>query len=190
MDNLENLIEPELKEIIQEVINQLRIDENEELTSFTQIDKQRAIDLLRKEDCIVYSAFKDQLLTPYAIAKYLMLLKEESHLIELVEDDIKTLNLSDDIQWTVAKGFVNEVSFIKLKEYEKSQGMVVKYRLDTETNKIYYTISTGSWGWDVTKQQLSALLNEKEMPTVNDRPISKADLSFTFNGMQIEVKKI
>ena len=45
MDDLENLIEPELKEIIQEVINQLRIDENEELTSFTQIDKQRAIDL-------------------------------------------------------------------------------------------------------------------------------------------------
>ena len=60
--------------------------------------------------------------------------------------------------------FKNQITFTKIKtiteisDNSKPQSLLVKYRFDSDTDKIIYSLTGTYWGFDIYKEQLKALL--------------------------------
>ena len=152
-----------LELVKQELANKLH---KKSIKDYDKIDVEIAIDLLESEGLPVYSDLKDNLTTPWSVAKYIQLSLEEKDLIERVEKDLKDI-IPNNIETAYLKKFSCIVQLSKtFVEGEKQQVLSLKYYLDEDDKIQYKIISNNSlWGWDISKHQLVALLkNEGFLP--------------------------
>lgn len=165
-----------MQDILEAVKNELKVKLNkDQIDDYDEISIDTAVDVLEAEGLPVYSDFRANLTTPWAIARYIQLSLEEKQLVEKVEADLKKF-IPENIEIAFLKKFSCVVHLSKtFVEGEKRQTLAVKYTLD-EDEGIHYKLTTnGAWCWDITKAQLSALLkNEIVTPELkNDWKINK-----------------
>lgn len=172
IEQLNSLMEPDLKQNVEEVRLAL-INLSEEpldINNFSELDSELVDRFIQSNNLDIASKFKDQLTTPFAIAKYLMLSLELNTIVKRVEDELKILLDSDKINWVIYIDFTNRINFTKvlpINSEDTPQSLLINYRLDGETDRIVYSISAGNWGWDITKLQLKALLENTSVPIEN-----------------------
>ena len=193
-DTFEALLDKELREALDEVYQELKKLDN------TLIDI-KALDELPVETiekfCTIHNldvlpAFKSQLKTPYSIAKYLSLVMQQKELTARVEETFKALFDESKISWVIHQNFTNTVTFSKIlaiNSDEKPQSLLIKYRLDSETDRLIYTIAAGNWGWDITPQQLKALL-EGDIPVSAKSSSDKMTYSISEDNIAIQAGNI
>lgn len=175
MENLEEFMEPELKKAVNDVIQDLKASKlvTEELTSFSELNPEVVAEFCENNNIIILPEFKEALNTPYALAKYIMLSIDQTEVIKKIDAELAVKLDAEKVKYIIYKNFSNQIAFekvIPLNSDEKPQQLLVKYRIDQETNKIVYSILGGHWGWDITINQLKALL---ENQTIIGETISK-----------------
>lgn len=196
----EAMLSDDLKKIWAEVKAELaEIDTS--LTNFdllTELSEETVNKFCERNQIEVLPNFKTQLKTPYAITKYLSLIVQQKELTNKIDNSLKALLDSNKVSWVIYQNFTNTINFTKIlpvNSEEKPQGLLIKYRLDPETEKIIYTIAAGNWGWDITQFQLKALLegtNNLQSIDNNDKfTYSITDKNITINagGVEITVQK-
>ena len=199
-ETFEALLDNELREALNEVYQELKKIDNT-LTDVKALDELP--EELVNKFCLVHNlevlpTFKSQLKTPYSIAKYLSLVVQQKELTTRIDDTLKTLLDINKISWVIHQNFTNTITFSKIlgiNSEEKPQGLLIKYRLDSETDKIIYTIAAGNWGWDITPQQLKALLEgdipvyEKKSSDKMTYTISEDNIGIRIGNFEITVRK-
>lgn len=151
-------IEEILKLVKEDLAKRLNI---KSINDYDPVSLETAKELLDDDNILIYNEFKDALISPWAIAKYMYLYIEEKELIKQVEEDLK--NLSDKIEYCFVKHLSCNVQFNnKFEEGIKKQVLIVKYYLD-EDDKIQYKLTNAGNNacWDITKGQLKALLENE-----------------------------
>lgn len=154
----------ELNEVLSLVKKELEAKLNKKnIKDYDTVDIETAVDLLESEGLPVYSDFRDKLVSPWAIAKYIQLSLEEKELIEKVKKDLVEF-VPDFIDIAFMKKFSCIVQLSrKFVEGEKQQAISLKYFLDDDDNIQYKITSTSTWCWDISKRQLIALLKNEIM---------------------------
>ena len=158
-----------MEKILQLVKDELKHRLNKEnIEDLDSIEIETAVEILEAEGLPVYSDFRANLTTPWAIAKYIQLSLEENQLIEKVKVDLKKF-IPENIDIAFMKKFSCIVQLSKtFIEGEKQQALTVKYFLDEDDSIHYKLTTTSTWGWDISKDQLKALLkNEYIIPENN-----------------------
>lgn len=181
---LEKAIEPKLKadiELVQEELNKL--SDGKEYKTFDIIEPELIEKLCNENEIIVYPQFKDAMNTPFAIAKYLNLKAEAESLASEIDFDISTFIDKEKVDWVVHKDLTNEITFTKKSNDrdEMPQSLVIKYRKDALTGKTIYSIKSNNWCWDISKNNLKALVESGEL--VKDIPTAITSLKPTIKTL-------
>ena len=79
----------EILKLVKKELETKLIKEN--IGDYDGVDVETAVDLLESEGLPVYTDFRDKLITPWAIAKYIQLSLEEKELIEKVKRIFESL---------------------------------------------------------------------------------------------------
>ena len=198
---IEEHLDESMKEAVKEVIEALTeinpIYSN--ATLLMNIDNKDVLTLLERDNIEVDSKFLSSLITPYAIAKFILLKVQEKGIIQRIEEALEVYLDHTKIEWTIYKDFSNQIMFNnkpKINSEEKPQNLLVKYRIDKETDKIIYSICSGNWGWDLSINQLKALLENTTIPVKNIEKESvdentiispSAPLKVLYNGISITI---
>ena len=198
---IEEHLDESMKEAVEEVIEALTeinpIYSN--ATLLMNIDNKDVLTLLERDNIEVDSKFLSSLITPYAIAKFILLKVQEKGIIQRIEEALEAYLDHTKIEWTIYKDFSNQIMFNNKPEInseEKPQNLLVKYRIDKETDKIIYSICSGNWGWDLSINQLKALLENTTIPVKNIEKKSvnenttispSAPLKVLYNGISITI---
>lgn len=198
---IEEHLDESMKEAVKEVIEALTeinpIYSN--ATLLMNIDNKDVLTLLERDNIEVDSKFLSSLITPYAIAKFILLKVQEKGIIQRIEEALEVYLDHTKIEWTIYKDFSNQIMFNNKPEInseEKPQNLLVKYRIDKETDKIIYSICSGNWGWDLSINQLKALLENTTIPVKNIEKKSvdentiispSAPLKVLYNGISITI---
>ena len=198
---IEEHLDESMKEAVKEVIEALTeinpIYSN--ATLLMNIDNKDVLTLLERDNIEVDSKFLSSLITPYAIAKFILLKVQEKGIIQRIEEALEVYLDHTKIEWTIYKDFSNQIMFNNKPEInseEKPQNLLVKYRIDKETDKIIYSICSGNWGWDLSINQLKALLENTtisvkniEKKSVDENTIisPSAPLKVLYNGISITI---
>lgn len=196
---IEEHLDESMKEAVKEVIDALTeinpIYSN--ATLLMNVDGKDVLALLERDNIEVDSKFLTSLITPYAIAKFILLKVQEKGIIHRVDEALEAYLDDTKIEWTIYKDFSNQIMFNNKPEInseEKPQNLLVKYRIDKETDKIIYSICSGNWGWDLSINQLKALLENTKIPSTPSKiPVNKTISSVTplklnYNGMVITIE--
>lgn len=193
-DTFEALLDKDLKELLSEVYQELKkIDTN--LTDIKALDelKEETVEkFFAIHNLDILPSFKAQLKTPYSIAKYLSLVMQQKELTTKVDETLKALLDDTKITWVIHQNFTNTVTLSKIPTInsdEKPQSLLIKYRLDSETDNLIYTIAAGNWGWDITAQQLKALL-EGNIPVNTKNSSDKMTYSISEDNIVIQAGNI
>lgn len=181
---LEKAIEPKLKadiELVQEELKKL--SDGKEYKTFDTIEPELIEKLCNENEIIVYPQFKDAMNTPFAIAKYLNLKAEAESLASEIDFDISTFIDKEKVDWVVHKDLTNEITFTKKSNDrdEMPQSLVIKYRKDALTGKTIYSIKSNNWCWDISKNNLKALVESGEL--VKDIPTAITSLKPTIKTL-------
>lgn len=181
---LEKAIEPKLKadiELVQEELKKL--SDGKEYKTFDIIEPELIEKLCNENEIIVYPQFKDAMNTPFAIAKYLNLKAEAESLASEIDFDISTFINKEKVDWVVHKDLTNEITFTKKSNNrdETPQSLVIKYRKDALTGKTIYSIKSNNWCWDISKNNLKALVESGEL--VKDIPTAITSLKPTIKTL-------
>ena len=198
---IEEHLDESMKEAVKEVIEALAeinpIYSN--ATLLMNIDNKDVLTLLERDNIEVDAKFLSSLITPYAIAKFILLKVQEKGIIQRIEEALEVYLDHTKIEWTIYKDFSNQIMFNNKPEInseEKPQNLLVKYRIDKETDKIIYSICSGNWGWDLSINQLKTLLENTTIPVKNidkksvneNTTISpSAPLKVLYNGISITI---
>lgn len=198
---IEEHLDESMKEAVKEVVEALAeinpIYSN--ATLLMNIDNKDVLTLLERDNIEVDSKFLSSLITPYAIAKFILLKVQEKGIIQRIEEALEVYLDHTKIEWTIYKDFSNQIMFNNKPEInseEKPQNLLVKYRIDKETDKIIYSICSGNWGWDLSINQLKALLENTTIPVKNIEKKSvdentiispSAPLKVLYNGISITI---
>lgn len=198
---IEEHLDESMKEAVKEVVEALAeinpIYSN--ATLLMNINNKDVLTLLERDNIEVDSKFLSSLITPYAIAKFILLKVQEKGIIQRIEEALEVYLDHTKIEWTIYKDFSNQIMFNNKPEInseEKPQNLLVKYRIDKETDKIIYSICSGNWGWDLSINQLKALLENTTIPVKNIEKKSvnenttispSAPLKVLYNGISITI---
>jgi uncharacterized protein YuzB (UPF0349 family) len=193
MDNLEELLGAELASSIKDIIEQLKKKHNIDNLNYDSFVKQEICEeyLYNIGYDNIYSNVKNGLTSPYAVAKYIQLVAQEDELISRLNEYLDSFLDKDLITWTMNRNLSSTVTFSKYSDDGVNKSILVKYFID-ENDKFKFKIDAGPWGWDITKDNLKALLEEKTIKTfTNDIDnTTKSDLKLQYNGMEIVIRKI
>ena len=185
-------LDKETKANLDEVVTDLKC-----LTTFENvtdiIDSNIIEKYLSDHNIDLHLNFKTQVNSPYSVMKYITLYNQSMFMINKVEEDLSTLITAKNIRWTLYKDLSNKVTFYKVLEEnsdEKPQNLDIRYRYDSEEDEIIYSLPSTAFSWDISKQQLKALLENKDMVNIqNTYKTSKDDMILTYNGMKIIITK-
>lgn len=196
--NLEDSIEPQLKQDIELVKQELKhLSDGKEYGTFDIIEEQIVNLLCKENDLSPSKQFRDAMTTPFAIARYIELKAQDENMCKEVEEDLNSFLDKEEATWTIHKDLSNEVTFSKpLQEDTILQRLVVRYRKDPLTNKIIYSLHGN---WDISKQNLKALVEcrtlTSDYTSINLNPlvkvVSNEEIAFEIgNAFTISCKKI
>lgn len=188
----EAMLDDDLKAALVEVKNALtKIDSNLKIEALTELPEDVVNTFCEINDLDILPAFKNQLKTPYAIAKYLSLIVQQKELTKRIDTTLNALLDNSKISWVIHQNFSNTITFTKILQInseEKPQSLLVKYRINNENDQIVYSIMAGNWGWDITANQLKALL-EGAIPT-SENTSNKMTYSISDNNIVIQAGSI
>lgn len=155
------MTEADSKKVLDLVKKELSAKLNKELDDYDEIPAEIVEELLAEEGLFIYSEYKDKLKSPWAVARYMVLCTEEKELIERVKADLKDI-IPDTVEEFFVKRLTCNIQFSKkFIEGTKKQNLTITYFLD-EDDVLQYKIASGSFaGWDISKAQLKALLENK-----------------------------
>lgn len=196
--NLEDSIEPQLKQDIELVKQELKhLSDGKEYGTFDTIEEEVVNLLCKENDLNPSKQFRDAMTTPFAIARYIELKAQDENMCKEVEEDLNSFLDKEEATWTIHKDLSNEVTFSKpLQEDTILQRLVVRYRKDPLTNKIIYSLHGN---WDISKQNLKALVEcralTSDYTSINLNPlvkvVSNEEIVFEIgNAFTISCKKI
>ena len=77
--------------------------------------------LCEDNEIVVYPQFKDAMVTPFAIAKYISLKTEVENLAKEIDFDLNTFINKEKVDWLVHKDFTNEITFTKRMDEQGSE---------------------------------------------------------------------
>lgn len=185
-------LDEETKANLDEVVTDLKA-----LTTFENvsddIDENIVEKYLDDHNISLAKGFKGQVNTPYAVMRYITLYNQSIEMINKVQEDLNTLITMPNIRYIIYKDLSNKVTFYKVPKEnsdEKPQNLDVRYRYDDEDDTIVYSLPATSFSWDISKSQLKALLENKELPVaVSSSKNNKEDISLTYNSVKIIVTK-
>ena len=185
-------LDKETKANLDEVVTDLKC-----LTTFENvtdiIDSNIIEKYLSDHNINLHLNFKTQVNSPYSVMKYITLYNQSMFMINKVEEDLSTLITAKNIRWTLYKDLSNKVTFYKVLEEnsnEKPQNLDIRYRYDSEEDEIIYSLPSTAFSWDISKQQLKALLENKDMVNIqNTYKTGKDDMILTYNGIKIIITK-
>ena len=175
LESYEQFIDNELKKIIDEVKQDLFEISNDEkikdLPVFEEISQSLIDSFLEKNELQVQKTYRDNMKTIFSLAKYLQLLFYQEDIHKRIKKDLFEGLLNDlNIDWYLYTDFTNQIQFTKNPEInseEKPQNLLIKYRINKETNELIYSIISGNWGWDLNKYELKALLSHTFKTNIN-----------------------
>lgn len=140
--------------------------------------------------------FKNAMVTPFAIARYLILIVQQKEAIKKVKDVLDILLAQTKINYTIYEDFSNQICFTKELEVnseEKPQCLILRYRIDKELDKVVFVLPGNNWGWDIDNVQLLTILtNRQNSSNVSEKSVqklSKDDVVLTFAGVDVILKK-
>lgn len=197
-DELEDLMEPELKEIYLEVKSEISEQlHNSEINTLTLLEEKDVDTFCKKYNLVPPEHFKKEMKTVFALAKFIQLHKQNTEIQNRIKADLTNFIDETKISWTLYNDFSNTIVFTKIlavNSDEKPQNLSIKYRLDIENDEIIYTLP-GTWGWDITKYQLKALLENKTMSSFNNEQIEfittsqKDSIKISAGKIEVLIKK-
>lgn len=200
MSEIEEMMDEDLKQIYTKVKEKL-IEHNNTLNDINPLDElsQESVEYLIDSFYLhPNKEFREQMKNLFAIAKFMILTNQQNEVIERIETDLNNTFDKNKVTWTVYENFKNEICFTKnqaVNSDEKPQALLIKYRIDPIEDQIIYSLTGGYWGYDITKEQLKALL-EGEIPTTGNYKqtdfsfnVNKDNLFVNVNGIQISIKK-
>lgn len=199
MSDIEDMMNNELKEVYNELKDYL-LEHDKTISEIDALDdlSNENVDLLLNGFYLhPTKEFKAEMKNLFAIAKFVVLSKQQNEVIGRIETDLSNTLDKNKINWTIHENFKNEISFVKKQEVNdesKPQSLLVKYRIDSMTDEIVYSLSGGYWGYDITKEQLKALLEGNKQEAAYKQTdfnfnVGKDSLIINVNGIQINVKK-
>lgn len=188
MDEVEQfdaMMNDELKGAVNDVLKALESYTSEKLNSLSNLPMDIVEGFLYANSINVPESLKKQMTTPYSIAKYLLLKEQEREMIEKVETELENTIDAEKVNWLIYKDLTNRISFSKripINSDEVPQSLSVKYKYDSDNDKLIYSISDGSWGWEISLAQLKSILENKTISPISES-ISKhskapADVKF------------
>ena len=155
------MTEADSKKVLDLVKKELSAKLNKELNDYDEIPVEVVEELLAEEDLFIYSEYKDKLKSPWAVARYMVLCTEEKELIDRVKKDLKGI-IPDTVEEFFIKRLSCNIQFNKkFIEGAKKQCLTINYFLDEDDVLHYKLVSTALVGWDISKAQLQALLQNR-----------------------------
>lgn len=194
----ENLVEQygeELASAIADVEKELKDLSGNEFEAMSEVSNELLEKFLIKNSCNPPLSFKEQMKTPFSIARYLILFVQQKENIKFVKNILEILLAKTNINYSIYEDFSNQICFSKDPEVnstEKPQCLVLKYRIDKEAEKVTFVLPGNNWGWDINNSQLLAILTGKYTESKIENTVqktSKNDICLTFNGVDILIRK-
>lgn len=156
LEDFEDQLEEPLRSTVNEVLTVIKTKKNDEtIAMFSLLDTDFVISFLEERSIPIISSFKEGLTTPFAIAKYLVLLDQQNELHEKLKKLFQSTFNEKEIVWLFPTDLSNRVFFVKNDEHPNS--LHVRYWLD-KNEKFGFVLDTDSIGWPVTFEQLIAIL--------------------------------
>lgn len=199
---MEIQLDQELIQSINEVLSIIKTydEELKDCDMYTELNDIYIDRFLNENNIETESSIRKQLKTPYSIAKFLLLAVEADNLIKKVSKELETILDKKIVSWYIYKNFSNQVIFTKEREInseEKPQDLLVKYRIDTDSDKIIYTIKSGNWGFDIDIYNLKQLLEGKRIQSIDNSytqsdfvsKMTENSLLVSANGLEIKISR-
>lgn len=200
MSDIENMMDEDLANIYNE-LKEIVIKNNNELKNIDALD-------VLDEDTINFifvtfnlhptKEFKEEMKNLFAISKFILLSSEQEKIIKKINADLDILLDKSKISWSILEDFKNQITFTKNKEINddsKPQSLLIKYRIDSESDEIIYSIAGSYWGYDITKSQLKMILENVNTIQSSYKPsdfsfnTTPNSLNIKVNGLDISIKK-
>lgn len=200
MSDIENMMDEDLANIYNE-LKEIVIKNNSELKNIDALD-------VLDEDTINFifvtfnlhptKEFKEEMKNLFAISKFILLSSEQEKIIKKINTDLDILLDKSKISWSILEDFKNQITFTKNKEINddsKPQSLLIKYRIDSESDEIIYSIAGSYWGYDITKSQLKMILENVNTIQSSYKPsdfsfnTTSNSLNIKVNGLDISIKK-
>lgn len=199
---MEIQLDQELVQSINEVLDIIKAYDLKlkDCDMYTELEDVYVDKFLNENNIEVESSIRKQLKTPYSIAKFLLLAIEADKLIKRVSEELDNTLNKKVINWYIYKNLSNQVIFTKEREInseEKPQDLLVKYRIDTDSDKIIYTIKSGNWGFDIDIYNLKQLLEGKRIQSIDNSytqsdfvsKMTENSLLINANGLEIKISR-
>ena len=170
-EQFDAMMNDELKDAVNDVLKALESYTSEKLNSLSNLPMDLVEGFLYANSISVPESLKKQMTTPYSIAKYLLLKEQEREMIEKVETELKNTIDAEKVNWLIYKDLTNRISFSKkipINSDEVPQSLSVKYKYDSDNDKLIYSISDGSWGWEISLAQLKGILENKTISPISE----------------------
>lgn len=153
-----------MEDIIRLVKEALSPDLNkpaEEIDDMEELEETIVERFLIREEVRLVEECRASLKTPWSLARYLILIKQDAEVTEKLENELKSI-VPGHIEYYIRKNLSCLIEFThKYVEGMKPQRLTIKYALDEESDTIQYKIWNGVTGWDITRAQLKSLLENK-----------------------------
>lgn len=170
-EQFDAMMNDELKSAVNDVLKALESYTSEKLNSLSNLPMDLVEGFLYANSISVPESLKKQMTTPYSIAKYLLLKEQEREMIEKVETELKNTIDAEKVNWLIYKDLTNRISFSKkipINSDEVPQSLSVKYKYDSDNDKLIYSILDGSWGWEISLAQLKGILENKTISPISE----------------------
>ena len=192
MNKLQEMLEKPLQDAITEIQAEILslIPDKKEIDITEEIPEDIVNKLFNKYQLPIMEKYKPVLNNIYSISKYLLLLNEEKELIKEVEKDLNTFLDSTKLKWIMHSDLSNQITFmniIPINSDIKPQNLIVKYyKVD---DIIQYSIASGKWGWNISKDNLKAIL-ENTYITSDTNCLTKSSMSISTDATILKIKGV
>ena len=192
MNELQEMLEKPLQDAITEIQAEILslMPDKKEIDITEEIPEDIVNKLFNKYQLPIMEKYKPVLNNIYSISKYLLLLDEEKELIKEVENDLNTFLDPTKLKWTIHADLSNQITFmniIPINSDIKPQNLIVKYyKVD---DIIQYSIASGKWGWNISKDNLKAILENTYITSNTDQHI-KPSTQISTDATVLKIKGV
>lgn len=192
MNELQKMLEKPLQDAITEIQIEILslMPDKKEIDITEEIPEDIVNKLFNKYQLPIMEKYKPVLNNIYSISKYLLLLDEEKELIKEVEKDLNTFLDPTKLKWTIHADLSNQITFmniIPINSDIKPQNLIVKYyKVD---DIIQYSIASGKWGWNISKDNLKAIL-ENTYITPDTNCLTKSSTHISTDATVLKIKGV
>lgn len=180
-----NLLDEDNKKKLNLVLEELKpYICKEELTILTELDIKMVEKFLTDNNVPIYQDFKDKLITPFAIMRYLSLFDEQEELTKKL-DDFLSKNTTEDFEYFILKQFKNEIVF----KVQNKGELKVKYVYNQEDDLFNFYLIGNTKGFPISFSNIKALLTDKILTHTFEDVNKNDNVSLMFNGMKITIQK-